>query len=82
MLLIGCSEGGTSIEDLAEKYPEKIVRIPVDIREGITNAQARLSGFPNDTLVDQQCDTRILKKSNAALGRAGTRSGTDTWCDI
>ncbi len=41
MLLIGCSEGGTSIEDLAEKYPEKIVRIPVDIREGITDDQAR-----------------------------------------
>lgn len=41
VLLIGCSEGGTSIEDLAEKYPDKIVRIPVDIREGITDAQAR-----------------------------------------
>ena len=41
VLLIGCSEGGTSIEDLAEKYPEKIVRIPVDIREGITDEQAR-----------------------------------------
>ncbi len=42
VLLIGCSEGGTSIEDLAEKFPEKIVRIPVDIREGITDAQAGL----------------------------------------
>jgi len=40
VLLIGCSEGGTSIEDLAEKYPEKIIRIPVDIRDGITDAQA------------------------------------------
>lgn len=39
-LMIGCSEGGTSIEDLAEKYPEKIVKIPVDIYEGITDAQA------------------------------------------
>lgn len=40
VLLIGCSEGGTSIEDLAEKYPEKIIKIPVDIREGITESQA------------------------------------------
>lgn len=32
--------GGTSIEDLAEKYPEKIIKIPVDIFEGITDAQA------------------------------------------
>uniref|UniRef100_A0A024FS87 Succinate--CoA ligase [ADP-forming] subunit beta, mitochondrial n=1 Tax=Polytomella sp. Pringsheim 198.80 TaxID=37502 RepID=A0A024FS87_9CHLO len=39
-ILIGCSEGGTSIEDLAEKFPEKIVKIPIDIRVGITDAQA------------------------------------------
>ena len=39
-MMIGCSEGGTSIEDLAEKFPEKIIKIPVDIREGITDAQA------------------------------------------
>jgi succinyl-CoA synthetase beta subunit len=35
-----CSEGGTSIEDLAEKFPEKIIKIPVDIRKGITDDQA------------------------------------------
>lgn len=34
------SEGGTSIEDLAEKFPEKIIKIPVDIRAGITDEQA------------------------------------------
>lgn len=39
-VMIGCSEGGTSIEDLAERYPEKIVKVPVDAREGITDAQA------------------------------------------
>eukprot|EP00882_Tetradesmus_deserticola_P009083 GHRQ01009583.1.p1 GENE.GHRQ01009583.1~~GHRQ01009583.1.p1 ORF type:complete len:424 (+),score=217.33 GHRQ01009583.1:293-1564(+) len=39
-VMIGCSEGGTSIEDLAEKFPEKIIKIPVDIRVGITNDQA------------------------------------------
>ena len=37
--MIGCSEGGTSIEDLAEKFPDKIVKIPVDVREGLTDAQ-------------------------------------------
>lgn len=30
-----CSEGGTSIEDLAEKFPDKIIKIPVDIRQGV-----------------------------------------------
>jgi len=39
-LIIACSEGGTSIEDLAEKYPEKIIKVPVNINEGITDAQA------------------------------------------
>ncbi|KAI8462711.1 MAG: succinate-CoA ligase beta chain [Monoraphidium minutum] len=39
-VMIGCSEGGTSIEDLAEKYPEKIIKIPIDIRKGITDEQA------------------------------------------
>ncbi|EFJ49309.1 succinate-coa ligase beta chain, succinyl-CoA synthetase mitochondrial precursor [Volvox carteri f. nagariensis] len=39
-MMIGCSEGGTSIEDLAEKYPEKIIKVPVDSRTGITDAQA------------------------------------------
>ena len=39
-MLIGCSQGGTSIEDLAEKHPDKIIKIPVDPRAGITDAQA------------------------------------------
>lgn len=33
-LMIGCSEGGTSIEDLAEKFPHKIIKVPVDITLG------------------------------------------------
>jgi hypothetical protein len=40
-IMIGCSEGGTSIEDLAEKFPEKIIKVPVNIEEGITDAQAK-----------------------------------------
>jgi len=39
-LVIACSEGGTSIEDLAEKYPDKIIKVPVDINTGITDDQA------------------------------------------
>lgn len=39
--MIGCSEGGTSIEDLAEKFPEKIIKIPVDITKGITTKHAQ-----------------------------------------
>lgn len=39
-IMIGCSEGGTSIEDLAERFPDKIIKIPIDISQGITDAQA------------------------------------------
>ena len=39
-VIIACSEGGTSIEDLAEQFPEKILRMPIDIRTGISDAQA------------------------------------------
>ncbi len=41
-MMIGCSEGGTSIEDLAEKFPDKIVKIPVDVRKGLTDAQVMI----------------------------------------
>merc|ERR1719240_2208493 len=39
-LIIACAEGGTSIEDLAEKFPEKIIKVPVDMAAGITDEQA------------------------------------------
>jgi len=39
-VVIACSEGGTSIEDLAEQYPDKIIKVPVDINEGMTDDQA------------------------------------------
>mmetsp|Transcript_3641 Transcript_3641/g.6108 ORF Transcript_3641/g.6108 Transcript_3641/m.6108 type:complete len:422 (+) Transcript_3641:104-1369(+) len=37
-LIIACSEGGTSIEDLAESSPEKIIQVPVDPITGLTDA--------------------------------------------
>ena len=38
-LIIACSEGGTSIEDLAESSPEKIIKVPVNLSEGINQSQ-------------------------------------------
>lgn len=40
-LIIACSEGGTSIEDLAESSPEKIIKVPIDPKVGLTDAQAQ-----------------------------------------
>ncbi|CAM6114995.1 unnamed protein product [Calypogeia fissa] len=39
-VIIACSKGGTSIEDLAEKYPDMIIKVPINIYEGITDEQA------------------------------------------
>jgi len=39
-VMIGSKTGGTSIEDIAEKDPSAIVKVPVDIMEGISQAQA------------------------------------------
>ncbi|MCO5573355.1 hypothetical protein L7F22_027124 [Adiantum nelumboides] len=39
-VIIACSKGGTSIEDLAEKYPDMIIKVPVDIWTGITDKEA------------------------------------------
>lgn len=39
-MIIACSEGGTSIEDLAEKFPEKIIKVKVNVFEGLTPEQA------------------------------------------
>mmetsp|Transcript_23279 Transcript_23279/g.32154 ORF Transcript_23279/g.32154 Transcript_23279/m.32154 type:complete len:426 (+) Transcript_23279:42-1319(+) len=39
-VIIACSEGGTSIEDLAEEFPDRIIKVPIDINIGITDSQA------------------------------------------
>jgi len=36
-LIIACSEGGTSIEDLAHNSPEKIIKVPISISDGLTD---------------------------------------------
>jgi len=38
-MIIACSEGGTSIEDLAESNPERIIKVPISLEEGITQDQ-------------------------------------------
>ncbi|KNA13994.1 hypothetical protein SOVF_111610, partial [Spinacia oleracea] len=39
-LIIACSKRGTSIEDLAEKYPDMIIKVPIDVFKGITDEDA------------------------------------------
>ncbi|KAE9589920.1 putative succinate--CoA ligase (ADP-forming) [Lupinus albus] len=39
-LIIACSKGGISIEDLAEKLPDMIIKVPIDVFKGITDEDA------------------------------------------
>uniref|UniRef100_A0A2P2M8Q1 Succinate--CoA ligase [ADP-forming] subunit beta, mitochondrial n=1 Tax=Rhizophora mucronata TaxID=61149 RepID=A0A2P2M8Q1_RHIMU len=39
-LIIACKKGGTSIEDLAEKFPDLIIKVPIDVFKGITDEDA------------------------------------------
>ncbi|XP_006837754.1 PREDICTED: succinyl-CoA ligase [ADP-forming] subunit beta, mitochondrial [Chrysochloris asiatica] len=61
-VLIGSSQGGVNIEDVAAESPEAIVKEPVDIVEGIKKEQAlRLAqkmGFPQNVL-DSAADNMV-----------------------
>ncbi|KAJ8527212.1 hypothetical protein K7X08_029689 [Anisodus acutangulus] len=39
-LIIACRKGGTSIEDLAEKFPDMIIKVPIDVFRGISDEDA------------------------------------------
>ena len=40
-VLVGSPDGGMDIEEVAEKTPERIFTMPIDINDGISNAQVR-----------------------------------------
>ncbi|XP_042328420.1 succinate--CoA ligase [ADP-forming] subunit beta, mitochondrial-like [Sceloporus undulatus] len=61
-VLIGSSQGGVQIEDVAAETPEAIIKEPVDIMDGITEKQAvqlaQKMGFPS-RLVYEAADNMI-----------------------
>jgi len=52
-LLVFSSVGGSGVEEIAAKHPEKIVRLPVDVRAGLTEAQAREAGLMSGLAAEQ-----------------------------
>mmetsp|Transcript_42083 Transcript_42083/g.51038 ORF Transcript_42083/g.51038 Transcript_42083/m.51038 type:complete len:431 (-) Transcript_42083:567-1859(-) len=73
-VIIACSEGGTSIEDLAEKFPDRIIKVPVDIFEGITDEQAhkvveglQVTTDKNAAAEQIKCLYNMFAKSDATL---------------
>jgi succinyl-CoA synthetase beta subunit len=64
-VFIASPEGGTSIEDVAEATPELIFKQPVNIIEGITDAQstflATSLGFVPNTASHKECKDVVEK---------------------
>ena len=52
--MIASAQGGVNIEDVAAKNPDAIIKVPIDINEGFTNAKAKEAakklGFPDAKL--------------------------------
>ncbi len=44
-LVLACAEGGVDIEELAKTAPERIMRQPVDMQEGLRPFQARIIAY-------------------------------------
>ena len=59
-VLVGSSEGGVDIEEVAARSPQAIFKIPVDINVGITSSQALEAagqlGFDNMQQVEEAAD--------------------------
>ena len=58
---IACSQGGTSIEELAEAYPDRIVRVPIDPLVGMTDSQAKTIVDALQTSADKADAAALIK---------------------
>ncbi|KAK2984611.1 hypothetical protein RJ640_029117 [Escallonia rubra] len=62
-LIIACRKGGTSIEDLAENFPDMIIKVPIDVFQGITDEDAAkvVDGLA-PTVADRNASMEQVKK--------------------
>ena len=84
-MIIACSEGGTSIEDLAESHPEKIIKMKIDLAKGLTTEQAleladglQVSGDKDDAAKQLQALYDVFKSSDCTMLEVNPLAETDT----
>ncbi len=64
--------GGIDIEEVAEKTPEKILRLPIDTRYGLTTFQAmRLAFFLYDDVTKARAAAKIMQQLYTAFMQSG-----------
>lgn len=63
-VIVGSPMGGMDIEEVADKHPEALKMIPVDLKEGLTDAKARdmadFMGFQGDAVEDAMVQMKGL----------------------
>ena len=84
-MIIACSEGGTSIEDLAESHPEKIIKMKIDLKAGLTAAQGlelaeglKVSGSKEDAAKQLQALYEVFVHSDCTMLEVNPLAETDT----
>jgi len=62
-VIVASPDGGVDIEEVAEKTPERILKMPVDIHTGVTDAMAKevavFLGFSKSSYLLNQCTEQI-----------------------
>ena len=83
-MVIACSEGGTSIEDLAESHPEKIIKMKIDLKAGLTEAQAlelarglNVSGDAKDAAKQLRALYEVFVQSDCTMLEVNPLAETD-----
>lgn len=70
-MLIGSSQGGVNIEDVAAENPDAIVKEPIDIVQGITKEQA----VKVKSIAEEKSQHRLEKFCFTASGKIKDESG-------
>ncbi len=66
-VLIACAEGGMSIEELAVKKPEAVIKVFADPQEGLMDFQARDLAYALSIKKELFCDFTLLAKNLCRL---------------
>jgi len=84
-VVIACSEGGTSIEDLAESHPEKIIKEPIDIMVGMTDENAsriveglEVSGDKGDAMDQMKALYKLFVEADCTMVEVNPLAEDDT----
>ena len=84
-MIIACSEGGTSIEDLAETHPEKIIKMKIDLDKGLTKKQAlelasglQVSGSLDDAAEQLTALYEVFSKTDCTMLEVNPLAETGT----